>query len=249
VVFADSLAKQAIERSGTYALGVETQLDSASIGLFSGEFELGRLRIANPPGYKQPDFFSLRLAKLELPLSALTKERIAVPLLSIEGVALDLERNERGTNYGVILDNLERFESGAPGKEGEQPEAGSTKVFVLERLVIRDVHASIDLLPEAGDATKVSLSIPEVVVENLGSEMTLGELCALVVKTILQAALEHGGGMIPPELMNDLRGRLDDLKSESQGKLEEAAQQLGSEAQEALQKAGDKLDSLFKKKN
>lgn len=47
-LFIDSIAKQAIERGGFYALGVETELDSTDIGLFSGQFRLDVLHVANP---------------------------------------------------------------------------------------------------------------------------------------------------------------------------------------------------------
>src|SRR5262245_65188120 len=91
--FVDSLAKKAVERGGTYALGVPTELGSASIGLFSGEFELERLRVSNPPGFSQPDFFTLRAMRLDFPLAALREPRVVVPLLEIDGIAIDLERN------------------------------------------------------------------------------------------------------------------------------------------------------------
>src|SRR5262245_30818941 len=115
----DSLAAQAVERGGTYALGVPTEVDSASIGLFSGRFSLQGLEVANPPGFAEPNFFALSSIAIELPLSSLLEERVTIPSLALEGVSIDLERNSKGTNYGSILDSLKRFESGAaPPQEG-----------------------------------------------------------------------------------------------------------------------------------
>src|SRR5262245_21222468 len=109
-LFIDSLAGQAIERGGNHALGVETRLESASVGLVSGEFALSGLSVANPPGFAEPSFFALGGARLELPLSALLEERVIIPELTLDGITLDLERNPQGTNYGAILDNLARFQ-------------------------------------------------------------------------------------------------------------------------------------------
>jgi hypothetical protein len=246
VFMLDSLVREAVERGGSYALGVPTELASADIGLVSGEFELGRLRVANPAGYKQPDFLSVRTTRLELPLSALREERITVPLLEIEGIALDLERNATGTNYGVILENLKRLETGAPA-----PPAEKGKAFVVQRLVVRDVHASIDLVPAlgaVGDLTKLSLSIPEVVVEELGSDMTVAQLCAVVVKTILNAALQQGAGKLPEEFLADLRSRLQGLEGLDDQMLDRAQDALDEAADDLQGKLEGKLNDLLKKK-
>lgn len=263
VLFVDSLAKQAIVRGGEHALGVETRLERASIGLVSGDFALSELAIANPPGFTDPDFFALRSARLELPLSTLLQPRITIPSLVLEGITIALERNAQGTNYGVILDNLDRFEGGEASEPEGEADGGAGKTFLLQSLVIRDVRAAVNLVPAGGDLTKLSLSIPEIVVDDLRSGMTLPEICALVVKTVIQAAIQAGAGTLPADLLADLRGRLDGLEglaqvrvAEELGKVEktlqEQAQKLGPEAEKALKAAGEelggKLDGLLKKK-
>lgn len=265
ILFIDSLAKAAIEAGGSHALGVATRLESASIDIVSGEFALHRLTVANPAGFAEPNFFALGGTRLALPLSSLRAERVTIPELVLEGITLDLERNARGTNYGVILDHLSRFESGATTPAGQAPSADGEggKVFVLQRLVVRDVRATVNLLPQGGDLTKLSLNIPEIVVTDLGTDMTLAQLCALVVRTVVRAAIQQGGDALPAELLADLRGRMDGLEGQAraqldaevgkvQGKLEEAGGKLSPEAQKAVQAAGDKLggklDSLLKKK-
>lgn len=260
VLFVDSLVEQAVERGGTHALGVETRLDGASIGLFSGDFALTDLAISNPPGFEQPLFFALRAAQLELPLSALMEARITIPALVLEGITLDLERNSEGTNYGVILDNLARFESGQAAAPEKEPDSSGGKTFLLQKLVLRDMRAVVNLVPARGNLTKLSLSIPAIVVEDLGSEMTMGEICVLVVKTVVQAAVSAGGGVLPEELLKDLRARVDVLEKVARaqldaelGKLEEKlqgeAKKLGPQAEKALQEASQKLDAFLKKKN
>jgi hypothetical protein len=253
--FVDSLAVQAVERGGSYALGVPTELDSADIGLFSGEFGLAGLSVANPPGYEQPDFLTLREARLEVATGSVLSDRVSVPLLELSGIALDLEKNAQGTNYGAILDNLGRFESQGPAP-AEEEAAGGGKSFVLERLVVRDVTVRVDLLPMGGEATEVTLSIPEIVLANIGQELSLAEICALVVKTILSASLEAGAGVLPADFLKDLGGRLkglealpDSVAEQVGGALDQAAQELGGEAGKTLQGASEKLEGLFKKKD
>lgn len=265
VLFVDSLTRRAVEQGGSHALGVETKLESASIGLFSGAFALSGLSVANPPGFAQPHFFAMRSAKLELPLMQLTQDRIEIPLLELAGLTLDLERNATGTNYSVILANLERFQSGAPA-EGEGGDAGSSaggKAFHVGELLLRDIRATVQLLPAAGDLTRLELAIPEVRVQGLASDLTLAQLCALVVRTVVDAAVRQGGDTLPSELLEDLRGRVAGLEDAARSKFDAKAQdltqklvedagKLGPEAEAAAKKAsealGGKLDGLLKKK-
>ena len=262
VLFVDSLARQAVERGGTHALGVETKLAGASIGIFSGAFTLEGLSVANPPGFAEPHFFAVRAAELELPLANLMQERIEIPALELAGITLDLERNREGTNYGAILAHLERFQSGTPTTE-----EGGGKVFRLGELVLRDIRATVQLVPAAGDLTRLELAIPEVRVQGLASDLTLAQLCALVVRTVVDAAVRQGGDTLPRELLEDLRGRVDELEASARAKLDEQAGELekkvtdellegagklGPEAEAAAKEAGealgDKLDDLLKKK-
>lgn len=266
VLFVDSLTRRAVEQGGSRALGVETKLESASIGLLSGSFALVGLSVANPPGFAEPHFFVMRSAKLELPLAQLTRQRIEIPSLELAGLTLDLERNQAGTNYGAILASLERFQSGAAPAEGEAGGSGGSageKVFHLGELLLRDIRATVQLVPAAGDLTRLELAIPEVRVQGLASDLTLAQLCALVVRTVVDAAVRQGGDTLPNELLEDLRGRVAGLEDAARSKFDAKAQdltqklvedagKLGPEAEAAAKKAsealGGKLDDLLKKK-
>jgi hypothetical protein len=246
----DSLVKAAVERGGTHALGVDTRLEDADIGLLAGEFALSGLHIANPTGFAQPDFFSLRSARLALPLGALLEERITIPSLELEGIAIDLERGSRGTNFAQILENLDRLESGGATRE----KTGASKVFHVQHLALRDIRASVQLMPAGGQLTKLDLDVPGIVVTDLASDMTLAELSGVVVRLVGRAALEAGRGQLPEEFLADLRGRLGKAESSARERLGQEltglqetlateAEKLGPEAEQALQKASRELES------
>ena len=57
--YIDSIAKQAVERGGTYALGVNTTLRKADVEVFSGAVTLNGLRVANPEGFAADHFLRL----------------------------------------------------------------------------------------------------------------------------------------------------------------------------------------------
>jgi hypothetical protein len=254
LLLVDSLARKAIEEGGSHALGVETSLESAGIGLFSGLFTLDGLAVANPPGFSEPEFFRLRSGELQLPLSALMEETITIPSLVLEGITIDLERNSKGTNYGQLLEHLEGITAG--GSSDEPTDTSDSKTFLLQELVIRDVRANVNLLPAGGELTKMSVSVPEIRVEGLSNALTLPQLCALVVTTVVRAAANAGQGLLPDDLMKDLRGRLDGIEDlaharaneeidELEGRLQEKAKELGPEAEKAVEGATNKLKGLL----
>ncbi|MBA4028272.1 MAG: hypothetical protein C0475_03930 [Planctomyces sp.] len=231
-VFIDSLAKQAIERGGTAALGVKTTLGSADVGVLSGRFALSGLNIDNPPGFKAPAFFSLGSGAVAVSYSTLQEPTVVLPELTLSTIRVWLERSSGATNYGAILDNLKKFQgtpSGGSGAgAGSGSGSGSETKFVISELVIRDVSVSIDMAGFPGPAGEIvnkaaSLSIPveEIRLQNVGQTgsgvggtgVTMGELTGIVLQAVLGAVQDKAGGALPPFLTQDLGLALSGLRS------------------------------------
>jgi hypothetical protein len=254
----DSIARTAVEKGGTYALGVDTKLAKADIGLFAGKTELGGLTVANPPGFETTPFLGLGHAQLAVTLSSLRSDVVEVPLFSLSDVAILLQKREGKTNYGVILDNLKRFESGQPPPEQKPQPKGEGKRFVIRKIEIKNVSADIDLLPIGGEATRAKVTIPSITLENVGTAeggASVSEIVSKVVKALLQATLEAGGKVVGPELLADLKGKLNDLGLEAihvggdvQSEIEKVSPELGKKAGEVLKGVDKDLGGLLKKK-
>lgn len=253
----DSIARTAIEKGGTYALGVETKLAKADIGLLQGTTELGGLSVANPPGF-DPTFLSLGRAELAVTLGSLRGDVIEVPVFALSDVSVLLQKREGKTNYGLILDNLEKFESGEP-PTGEEPKPKKEgKRFVIRKIEITNVSADIDLLPAGGELTKAKVSIPSLTLENVGTAdggASVGEIVSAVVKALLQATLEAGGKVVGPELLADLEGKLKSMGTEVidvgegvKSELEKISPELGQKAGDVLKGVDKGLGDLLKKK-
>ncbi len=89
---------------------------------------------------------------------------------------------------------------------------------------------------DKGQLTDTSISVPEIKLENLGSDsgMDMRELAALLTRKVLEAVSKAGGG-IPTDLASDLRGSLAGLGSSKSV----------SETREAAEKALDSVKGLF----
>ncbi|MFQ5844260.1 MAG: hypothetical protein ACE5JG_04650 [Planctomycetota bacterium] len=227
-VWMDEIAEAAIERGGEAALGVETSLDAADVGVFGGRLALRGLRVANPEGFRTEHLLALREGSVAVSLGSLLGDRVEVPHLTLAGVSLILERHRGRSNYRVVLRHVRRFEG------EEEPEEG--RRFIIREVVVRDVTVTADLLPVGGSLTRVKLTIPEIRLHNVGSDsggVLLAELMARLLKSILVSALHHGQGVLPSVLQQELGGALKSLGTlgglgvEFGGELGKTARSLG----------------------
>ncbi len=244
ILAADSIAKAAVEKGGTQVLGVETRLEKASVGLFSGQFGLQGLSVANAPGFSEPTFLEVDSAQLEVGLRSLMEDTVSAPLLALDGARMTLESQGSDTNYGVLLDNLEDARPEDSGDQDVQADRAASKSFVVGRIEIRNVelNLAVGLL---GLETGATARVPEILVEDLDSrEFTLEELIAFVVETILAHASELDTSTIPADIAADLGRQLEELVELELGDIE-GLENLPELGKEGIEKAGEALKGLF----
>lgn len=268
VLSINSLAKKGIEEGGTYALGVPTTVDSASVGLFSGKFSMKGLEVANPEGFTDPNFFALGEGAVQIDPQSFGKEVIELPLLSLDTITANLEKKGGQANYKVILDHVKGL-GGSGGEEKPAEPAGEEQKLVVRELIIRNVNVKLDMLGlPGGDATApfqklavINIPIDEIKLNNVGktgegvagSGVTMGELTGIIVQAVMAAAIQKGGDAIPAELLGDLQGSLTgltDLSSmgfEALGDAPAQVQKLGEDLTKAAEEAGKTLEDGAKK--
>lgn len=229
-VYIDSIAKAAIERGATYALGVETTLGSADVGVLSGEFAMRGLEVDNPDGFDSDHFLRIERGDVEVNLASLWQDTVELPLLALRGVDMKLERTPAGANYQVILDNLKRFESNQ--SKDPAPTDESERTFVVREVLISDVNVEVDLLPIGGQLNRVEVAIDEIRLTNLGSEgVSMSQLTDVIIQAILAAVVQNATDL-PTDLINDLGGGLAGLTG------------LGDLGLDATFKVGDEVTAL-----
>lgn len=249
VLALDSAIAAAVERGGTYALGVDTKLASADAALLGGELELEGLEIANPTGYAAPLFLRVASTDVAVSTKSLLSETIEVPRFELHDVEVNLERTADGSNYGEILESLKRFESKSPAEKSE-----GGKKFIVHDVLIRNLVVHANVAPGVlGDAGKFSVTIPEIHLKELGTAeggQTIGELFSALVKIVLSAALESGSGVFPDGLLKDLDGSLFSmggaLLDTAQDQIRSGLEKIGKGAGKVIEGVGDALDKVFK---
>lgn len=248
VSYIDSIAKSGIENATTTALGVKTTLGGIDIAILGGECEMDELKIANPPGYKSAHFFSMDHAEIAVKLGTLRQDKVVIPRLELEGLDINLEKQQGKSNYEVILDNLKKQQSTEPTPE----EKKEGKKYVIERLVIRNTTVHTTLF----DTVPMPVVIPEIVLTDVGSDsdtgLLLDQLSGTVVEAVMGSVYSLAGSQLPPEIAGPLGESLQSLGGIGEGgfKIIEGLGQIGDDPEKALDNifkgAGKVLDSAGK---
>lgn len=243
VMYIDSIAKTAVEKGGTYALGVPTKLGSADVGILSGGFEMNSLAVANPEGYKSASFLTMGNGGLKVSLSTLREPIVQIPRLALSDIQINLEKASDKANYQVILDNLKKLESGQPSQPKPKEDG---KKYVINHVEISNVKVHVDLLPAGGELTQVNIALDKVELKDVGTAgkgVPLSDLASIIVKALMSAIADKGAGLIPGELLGDLQGRLAQLQN-----LDQLGVQLSSQLNEQATKAIEGVQKEVEKK-
>lgn len=216
-IYIDSIARRGIEVASTAALGVNTTLNKADVGILSGTFDMGGLNVSNPGGFQSPHFLALGDGGMAVSLGSLNQPTVELPYLKLSGIDVNLERRENKSNYQVILDHVKSLESGGGGSTKPSGGGAAEKKFIIREVKVTDINVHVDLLPIGGQLTKVNVPISEIVLRDIGSGtdggMVLRELVPTLLKAILAAAVQKGGEIIPADVLGELQGSLAQLKS------------------------------------
>jgi len=210
--YVDAIAKTAIERGATHALGVETTVASTDVGILEGKFSLSGLRVANPPGFDAADFLKMGEGDVSVSFASLREDTVRLPTLNLNDLDLSLEQKGEGANYDVILGNLKKLES-----EPKAPSSGEPgKKFIINEIVIRNVKVAVDVLPIGGSLTRMNVPIDEIRLQDVGSDSDTGVLMAELTSIILKAvfaSVVNFGANLPADLLQNLGNELGQLEN------------------------------------
>ncbi|MCO6437871.1 MAG: hypothetical protein J5J06_12335 [Phycisphaerae bacterium] len=207
VFWIDSIARIGVEKGATYALGVNTTLQSMNLGILSGQAGMSGLDVANPEGFDAPHFVKLGEGNVAVSLGSLMEDTVVVPELILSDLSMNLERKGGKSNYQVILDHLAQL-SGGETKPKQPAETKEGKKFIVRRAAINNVDVQVDLLPLGGSLTRVPLHIDRIELTDIGSDsangVELAQLTGILMRAILTSVVDKGGNLLPADIVNEL---------------------------------------------
>jgi uncharacterized protein involved in outer membrane biogenesis len=227
VLFIDPIVRTAVGKGASMAFKVPAHLDRASIR-WSGQATLEGFEMGNPPGYREPRALAFERVEAAARPRDLLGNVVHVGEVTIVKPDLTLEFVGSKNNLSALLDNLPGAR--VPGKEKEGGEAKpSGKKFMIHRVRIVDpsVRFRSDLLGGEGK----TLTLPPLELENVGTASggaTMGEILGVVLQALGNSALKAGEGILPPQLLDNLRSGIRDLPGRSLEELKKSTEQLKS---------------------
>ena len=246
----DNIVKAAIEKGGTYATQTATTVDDVNLGLFDGTFSMSGLNIANPDGFDSEHFLFLQGTSVKLDTASLASETISIPTVTFDGLDIILDKGNDPSNYNTILASLKRFESTDSTPATDNADGSGGKKISIDSLTLSDIDIRVANMPGVSLLTgDVAINIPSIELKDIGKDkpMTAAEITNLVIKTVLTAAVEAGGGILPTDILGELGNGLGALTSLSDmgiTAIGSTGQIVGEQIGNVLQGAGVVVDDL-----
>jgi hypothetical protein len=198
----DTIAKEAVQRGGTYAMGVDTTVDKVSLRPFAGQLQMQGLNVANPKDFNGAHLMQTGTFDLELVPGSLMDKTIVLKKFELNGLDMYIDQQMPRSNISVIMDNLKKLGDEKP----KDPKPSEGKNYRVDLITIRNVVAHVKVL--AGP--ELTIKIPEIQLKNVTGDNAAGValpvLVARILPAILAAVLEQGKGVLPPDLAAALRG-------------------------------------------
>jgi len=226
----DTIAKEAVQRGGTYAMGVDTTVDKVSLRPFAGQLQMQGLNVANPKGFNGAHLMQTGTFELELVPSSLMDKTIVLKKFELDGLDMYIDQQMPRSNISVIMDNLKKLGDEKP--KDQKPSEG--KNYRVDLITIRNVVAHVKVL--AGP--ELTIKIPEIQLKNVTGDNAAGValpvLVARILPAIVAAVLESGKGVLPPELAMALRGDVSALTAQLGGQAQQMVKGVQGEIGKSL---------------
>jgi hypothetical protein len=142
----DSIAKIAIEKYGSQAIGTAVHVESVSIYPRSGSAFIRGVTIANPNGFTNPEAFKINAISVKMNIRSLAKSVWIIDEIFLRASEIFVEVNKNGiVNLNVLMMNLEKT---IPLPRKEMNVFGipmQERKFIIRRIVISQgiIHARI----------------------------------------------------------------------------------------------------------
>ncbi len=180
----DAIARSVIDSQGSAVLGVSTKVDAVRLAVFSDGTSMSGLTIANPEGFKRPNFIEVGDASIEANVGTLLSSDIEIPSVHISGLTVDLEQINDRMNASEIVSNVRK--NTASPDDTDDPVSFNVKTLVIEDIRLT---ASGSIVNIAGG--HLDTKIPRLELHNLGTRTDGDQLSHQLISMMLGVLMKH----------------------------------------------------------
>lgn len=113
----DSLIETRIEQAGSASFGSRVSVGAVTTNIRDGSLQISNITVANPPGFKSPNAFSLDSIQAAVDYANFDIQRVVIDKPSIV-----IEEIGGKTNFEQMLAELERMEAEPAGPGADEPQ-------------------------------------------------------------------------------------------------------------------------------
>lgn len=193
----DGVIKQQIEEAGTSSIGTRVTVGSLKTSIKDGSLAISSITVANPPGFKNKNAFSLNGIE-----AAVDYENFDIKRVIIDRPEIIIEEKNGESNFSVMLAQMEKNQAETgPAEEGkEEP------VITIHHFRMNDSRAAFESesLDQYSDLEIDAIELknikgtPDEVASAITSEV-LDEIVSEAAKELLKAKAS--------EKLDDILGR------------------------------------------
>ena len=112
----DGMIEQQIEEIGSRSFGTRVSVGAVKTDIRNGSLQISGITVANPPGFRNPNAFSLNNIEAAVDYASRDIRRVV-----IERPEIVIEEMGGVTNFSKMLEELESQGSGSAGASGDEP--------------------------------------------------------------------------------------------------------------------------------
>jgi len=192
----DNMAKQFAEQAASDALGVPVTIGKMKILLEDKKVIVSNIAVSNPKGYSKPN--AITINEIAVIGESFSTALLTFANISVDGTAVNLEVNEKGTNLGDLKKRAEQKSvSSKPNnsakKSSEDKPKHDNKQKDLKIIVKNFALTSAQLTPSVtllGDNDLATVKVPDIHLSGIG-EKEKGILAEEAIAQIMNSVLER----------------------------------------------------------
>ncbi len=217
--FLGGIVKAGVNSFGPQITGTKVELAGATVSPLTGTGTLTGFTVANPPGWKNEQAFTLGKIHLSVAPFSILGDHIVINELLIDGPVFDYETKLTDSNIAQLLANIDKFAgSGAPAAKNGKPVKFEVKKFRLTNAKVAIGVVGITTPP---------VPMPDISMDDLGSKeggIEPGQLVGAVMKnvggsiiTVGKDAVLHAGAAVVDTAKGAVKGATDAAKGAVDG--------------------------------
>jgi hypothetical protein len=202
----DLLVQQAIEESGSEAVGVAVRVDRVELDLQTGRASVFGLRVANPTGFDGATAFTLGRITVEIDLESIRERKpLVLDEVRIESPVVFYVSNSVGkSNLEVLAENASGERGAAPAEEGDE-QSQAPQLLRVRKILFAGGRIEADTRELGGNQMKATLATATLSDVGGARGATGAEIGSAVVEELgRQTVLAIGGDQIDKLLKDQI---------------------------------------------